>query len=1109
MKKRISLFFCVLSLVMCFLALGCSAMVFSPDSDGTYTVELNMQNAGDYIMFILKGEYDQTNYIEAFNAADDSEILYFEQQTSDSDGVVSFGPFVPGGYYDSTVIIGGKGFDIPYLAGHLSANNVSNSASIEIYGVDNSYTVRGVEGADYIVNVETEVYDSFGYPSVTNEKVTVELEDNLEGVSVDGNVVTISKTAKAQVFRIVAKAGDATKSVFVEIKRETSVAAKVAVYSDGTYTEEVDSYSVFGTQANRPSVTVYAKTFDQYNDPIEDSYRYEYYGETVGATFVPLFRDETLYIQSLGGADVKMITVSAREIPDYKDSALELYNLINACRAKLSEEKNISVDGKDVFPESNWIKQENVDAFSAAINTANTAIRAYGQEGYYDTDYADELAALEKALSDYNSSFKAGIRVDITSITLKDYDGNLMVNGTLTLEAVTSPKIGAGLANDVLTWTSSDESVVTVASSSTYKASVKGVASGTATVTVTTRGGLTASAEITVIKKATDIIFSTNSSTATFGSEPTVLKAQLKPTGCTDIITWTVDKPDVADLEYNEYIDENGFRIIEATVLPKSAGKIKVTVNALYGEKSASKEITVVMPAWETAAAPVANVASGSILPGTVVALSTETANTQIYYTLDGTTPSKTNGRLYKSPVAINQTLTLKAVAMGEELYDSEVVTYEYLAVNSSVWVTKTTVTSGSNAVVKLYASEIENAKNVTIVVEYDAENLEVDGVMFEVFADFETECVYENGKITVTLSSENGFTLNEFCEIAEIYVIVGENVAEGEYALSITQASIELVDGKTYESATVDGSIKVNNYIIGDANDDGVISLADVLTIKKYLDRKNVTINKSAADVDGDGDVDNDDLVLLSKYCTGWDVTLGERYASGYRIISYYELGSDADGKWRYYYEAYNPESGLKEEDIPSTVSAEKATQLPAALEAGSVIEITGKGYADDSRKIGTVDLGNLVWIKSADEGSMTVVPVDSGAECKNCADAYVEGYTGTTYNDFIGNTHQSNVVTVTADTKFSLISYSNVDSLFKWGAYNSVDYADVISAKKNVLCYNDKSEDVNSNYKTTYATYVKAFVCVNDKNEAEFVIVVVNEDEAAAYNVACADCQ
>ncbi len=63
---------------------------------------------------------------------------------------------------------------------------------------------------------------------------------------------------------------------------------------------------------------------------------------------------------------------------------------------------------------------------------------------------------------------------------------------------------------------------------------------------------------------------------------------------------------------------------------------------------------------------------------------------------------------------------------------------------------------------------------------------------------------------------------------------------------------------------------------IIGDINDDGDVSLADVTLLLKHLASWDVTINSIAADANADNAVNLADVTLLLKYLAGWDVTLG-----------------------------------------------------------------------------------------------------------------------------------------------------------------------------------------------------------------------------------------
>ncbi|WP_391120119.1 endonuclease [Psychrobacillus sp. L3] len=77
-----------------------------------------------------------------------------------------------------------------------------------------------------------------------------------------------------------------------------------------------------------------------------------------------------------------------------------------------------------------------------------------------------------------------------------------------------------------------------------------------------------------------------------------------------------------------------------------------------------------------------ANPGSGTFVGGTTVILSTTTANAEIYYTLDGSVPSKQSTK-YSSPIEIKKNTTLKAVAFIANGSSSEVKTFEYVITDS------------------------------------------------------------------------------------------------------------------------------------------------------------------------------------------------------------------------------------------------------------------------------------------------------------------------------------------------------------------------------------------------------------------------------------------
>jgi|GEM_PF-2687390 len=75
---------------------------------------------------------------------------------------------------------------------------------------------------------------------------------------------------------------------------------------------------------------------------------------------------------------------------------------------------------------------------------------------------------------------------------------------------------------------------------------------------------------------------------------------------------------------------------------------------------------------------PVASVPSGGIVNEISVSLSTKTSGAEIYYTMDGTEPTR-ESELYTEPFVVDDDLMIKAFAVKSGLDDSAVVTYTYI----------------------------------------------------------------------------------------------------------------------------------------------------------------------------------------------------------------------------------------------------------------------------------------------------------------------------------------------------------------------------------------------------------------------------------------------
>ena len=94
--------------------------------------------------------------------------------------------------------------------------------------------------------------------------------------------------------------------------------------------------------------------------------------------------------------------------------------------------------------------------------------------------------------------------------------------------------------------------------------------------------------------------------------------------------------------------------------------------------------ITITISAAGIVGAPTASVESGTYTTNQSVALETTTEGAAIYYTTNGTEPSRSAGTRYDSPITVagmagqSFTTTIKAIAVKDGMQDSEVKTFTY-----------------------------------------------------------------------------------------------------------------------------------------------------------------------------------------------------------------------------------------------------------------------------------------------------------------------------------------------------------------------------------------------------------------------------------------------
>lgn len=220
------------------------------------------------------------------------------------------------------------------------------------------------------------------------------------------------------------------------------------------------------------------------------------------------------------------------------------------------------------------------------------------------------------------------------------------------------------LSKDVqVKWTISDQNIV----SNTYNFKIwnpdEGSKScefcadkeGMTTITADIGGGLSKTCEVVVAYIRPNSVSLPSSSTVKVG-ETINLNPTFNPSNAHSKCDWTSDNPDVATVSN------------DGTVTGKKTGTARITVTT-ENDKTASCDVTVEKGDLTLEA----DKETGVYLKGTKVALTANFADAEIYYTLDGSTPTANNTK-YTEPIEINKNLTLKAVAIGNEYNPSNLV---------------------------------------------------------------------------------------------------------------------------------------------------------------------------------------------------------------------------------------------------------------------------------------------------------------------------------------------------------------------------------------------------------------------------------------------------
>ena len=115
---------------------------------------------------------------------------------------------------------------------------------------------------------------------------------------------------------------------------------------------------------------------------------------------------------------------------------------------------------------------------------------------------------------------------------------------------------------------------------------------------------------------------------------------------------------------------------------------------------------------------------------------------------------------------------------------------------------------------------------------------------------------------------------------VATLYFEVAEDAEASEYSVEITVQEAYNSELAEVVFAGGEGTVTVldtPDCIPGDVNGDLEVNRNDLLRLAKHFSGYEVEIDEVASDVTGDGEVTRNDLLRLAKYFSGFEVELGK----------------------------------------------------------------------------------------------------------------------------------------------------------------------------------------------------------------------------------------
>jgi len=299
----------------------------------------------------------------------------------------------------------------------------------------------------------------------------------------------------------------------------------------------------------------------------------------------------------------------------------------------------------------------------------------------------------------------------------------------------------------------------------------------------------------------------------------------------------------------------------------------------------------------ETVVTPTISPESGTYYEAQSVTITCETPDATIYYTIDSSEPSSINGTAYTNPISVNETMTIKAIAVKEGMNNSDVASATYTIVTpitiaevraqgtGSVY-TQGTVTScvgttayiqDATAAVCVYGSELTVGDNILI-----QGTLTTYNGLLEITSP------------TITVVSSGNTVTPTVKTIAEINTdYAAENALQGWY-ITIENATVTAISGQNTTIVQGENTIVVRgisgvDYAVNDIltlnGNIGCYNAAQIANPQNVVVAPHIyTITATANPIEG-GTVTG-----AGEFEEGEQVTLTATANNGYDFIGWYD---------------------------------------------------------------------------------------------------------------------------------------------------------------------------------------------------------------------------